>query len=167
MKDQASVARQAMHAQQAAMTAQVHATQDATDTQLQTGNELALTSFEDSLAREYREIARNLPVAALLGEPGPEPGTVEFSESLPQFYSYFDLSNEQAFLQNAGRVRAKTWDEWKDGITGNLSKPQFAAAWRYIHERAAPLGEFDGVAAIWSDMAREAASGKGEDGSTL
>ena len=32
----------------------------------------AITSFEDQLAREYRQLARKIPVAALLGQELPE-----------------------------------------------------------------------------------------------
>lgn len=111
----------------------------------------ARTGFEDALAREYRDIARTLPISALLGLPGPESGTPEFDDLLPAFYRYFDLSNEQAFLAKSKRVRADTWSEWKDGITNNLRKPQFGAAWLYVAEYATKLDEFEAIERIWTE----------------
>src|SRR4051794_20458991 len=66
----------------------------------------ATTQFEDTLNAQYRDIARRLPVAALLGEALQEDA---YQDALPDFYHYFDLSNEQAFLHLKGRVRSSTW----------------------------------------------------------
>jgi hypothetical protein len=107
------------------------------------------TEFEDALASEYRELARRLPIDALLGEPGSKPGSAEFKLTLPLFYSYFDLSNEQGFLAQKKRIRADTWADWQDGIAANLTKPQFEDAWLYIAERAAARNELQRVADIW------------------
>lgn len=86
------------------MKEQVQTARDATTKQLETARNQARTAFEDSLAREYREIACSLPVSALVRQHGPAPGTPAFDNLLPQFYSYFDLSNEQAFLDQTQRV---------------------------------------------------------------
>ena len=94
---------------------------------------------------------------------GPQSGATGLSGTLPQFYSYFDLYNEQAFLHDAGRLRSDTWNEWKDGIVANLTKLQFKAAWLYIYKRAKPLGEFEGVAAIWERIDFENGSPEAED----
>jgi hypothetical protein len=96
----------------------------------------ARTSFEDGLAREYRQIAQELPVGALLGEPGDPPGSEAFVETLDRFYRYVDLTNEQIFLRKRGRIRQSTWRDWAVGINGNLDRAQFKAAWAYIAERS-------------------------------
>jgi hypothetical protein len=93
----------------------------------------AVTSFEDSMSREYRDIAQKLPVAALLGDPLSEE---ELTSNLDDFYHYIDLTNEQVFLRQRGRVRADTWANWRDGIQTNLSRPAFRAAWERIKEKA-------------------------------
>jgi hypothetical protein len=93
----------------------------------------ATTQFEDGLNAQYREIARRLPVAALLGEALPEDA---YQDALPHFYHYFDLSNEQAFLHLKGRVRPSTWKNWLEGIEQNLSRPAFRRAWAEISHRA-------------------------------
>lgn len=93
----------------------------------------ARTAFEDSLAREYREIIHTLPVDAMLGE---ELSEGAHSAALPTFYKYFDLCNEQAYLQKRDRIRKKTWAEWLEGIHENLSQPAFARAWTEIARRA-------------------------------
>ena len=96
----------------------------------------ARTSFEDGLNREYRNLAWNLPVEALLGETGAPAGSDQFMATLNDFYRYVDLTNEQVFLRKRGRIRRSTWRDWVAGIEGNLSRPQFWEAWDYIQERA-------------------------------
>lgn len=57
-------------------------------------------------------------------------------DALPAFYHYFDLSNEQAFLHEHGRVSDETWIEWKDGILQNLNRPAFSDAWQEVSRQA-------------------------------
>ena len=97
--------------------------------QLKHTRQQALTTFEDSLAREYRELANRLPTKALLGKPLNE---VEQQIAFDELYHYFDLSNEQVFLRNIGRVRRDTWIYWRDGIKANFGRPAFACAWEEI-----------------------------------
>ncbi len=101
--------------------------------QLWQAHQQTVTSFEDSFSREYRELTADLPTKALLGESLTEE---EYSEHFDEFYHYFDLSNEQAFLFLTGRVRTRTWKFWKDGIEANLGRPAFRRAWSEISERA-------------------------------
>jgi hypothetical protein len=93
----------------------------------------AASSFEDELTAQYREIASRLPVAALLGE------TLNDSiqqNALSDFYRYIDLTNEQIFLRQQGRVRESTWANWAQGIRSHLGRPAFASAWSDIKARA-------------------------------
>lgn len=101
--------------------------------QLRHTRQQAITQFEDGLAREYREIARRIPVKALLGD-----ALVgdEFDKALNDLYNYIDLSNEQVFLRQQGRVREVTWLNWRDGIRTNLGRPAFAKAWETIKKRS-------------------------------
>jgi len=101
--------------------------------QIREAKKQALTTFEDSLAREYREIAQRLPIAALLGE---DLDKAQQDKALEKFFHYIDLSNEQAFLRLSGRVSAETWNNWRDGIKSNLSKPAFKKGWEEIKRRA-------------------------------
>jgi hypothetical protein len=101
--------------------------------QIRRGTVQAVTDFEDGLAREYRELARCIPVKALLNE---ELTEAEFADTLPYFFRYIDLSNEQIFLRKVGRVRKQTWFFWRDGIRSNLGRPSFKKAWDYIKERS-------------------------------
>ena len=100
--------------------------------QLWLAHRQSITAFEDSLAREYRELAAMLPTKALLGEPLTEQ---EYREHFDDFYRYFDLSNEQAFLHQCGRIRRCTWQFWRDGIASNLTRPAFTCAWREVCSR--------------------------------
>lgn len=93
----------------------------------------AVTQFEDHLSAQYREIARRLPLPALLGE---HLDDATFARVLPEFYHYFDLSNEQAFLHEQGRVTRRTWTNWREGIEQNLRRPAFARAWAEVAARA-------------------------------
>jgi hypothetical protein len=93
----------------------------------------AVTLFEDALAKEYREITGELPTAALLGELLP---TEQMQTHLPDFYRYFDLSNNQIFLRQIGRISKKTWVFWVEGIQTNLARPAFAKSWEDIGRRS-------------------------------
>lgn len=97
--------------------------------QIREARKQARTQFEDNLAREYREIASQFPVKALLGK---ELDEKEYSEALENLYHYIDLSNEQTFLRQKGRINADTWKSWCDGIKSNLSRPAFKRAWEEI-----------------------------------
>ena len=101
--------------------------------QLRITSQQALTTFEDSLAHEYRDLAARLPTKALLGEPLSQ---TEQQNAFDEFYHYFDLSNEQVFLRQIGRVSQSTWTYWRDGIKSNLGRPAFACAWDEINNRA-------------------------------
>jgi hypothetical protein len=93
----------------------------------------AITTFEDSLSSEYREITGKLPTEALLGEIlTPDVQKIHFHE----FYQYFDLTNSQIFLRQSGRISKKKWTFWAEGIETNLARPAFAAAWDEISRRA-------------------------------
>jgi hypothetical protein len=104
----------------------------------------AVTAFEDSLAKEYRELASKLPTKALLGEPL---SNDEHSKSFDEMYHYFDLCNEQIFLKQAGRVTDKTWIFWQDGIASNLKRPAFERAWSEIAARS--NGDFSELRSIF------------------
>ena len=101
--------------------------------QLVLARRLSITNFEDTFAKEYRELAARLPTKALLGE---ELADVEYADHFDEMYHYFDLCNEQAFLRSIGRVSDKTWIFWKDGIASNLRRPAFERAWSEIAARA-------------------------------
>lgn len=106
--------------------------------QLRLLEQQSVTSFEDGLVDEYRDIAKDLPLDALLGA---DMTVQQVVDALPAFYRYFDLCNQQVFLHKLGRIRAETWVLWKDGIVSNLRRPAFALAWAEIAAKAA--GDFD------------------------
>ena len=92
-----------------------------------------VTSFEDTFAREYRELAATLPTKALLGE---ELSEDEHKQHFDEFYHYFDLCNEQVFLNKKKRVRHSTWQFWLDGMKSNFSRPAFKRSWKEVCQRA-------------------------------
>jgi hypothetical protein len=88
----------------------------------------AQTTFEDDLSREYRAIVASLPMEAFYVDGSP------LLRKMGAFYRYFDLSNQQLFLAKKGRVSPATFEEWEEGIVGNMQLPAFAAAWKDLAE---------------------------------
>ena len=86
--------------------------------QLWLAHKQAVTAFEDSLAREYRKLAAELPAKVFLDDC--KLSDEDYRKAFDKFYQYFDLSNEQVFLRQNGRVSQRTWTYWCDGIR---SKP--------------------------------------------
>jgi hypothetical protein len=115
----------------------------------------AVTSFEDSFAKEYRELVSKLPTKALLGEALDDE---EYLGYFDEMYHYFDLCNEQAFLRKAGRISDDTWEFWRDGIKTNLSRPAFERAWSEIAEKANT--DFSELKALFPSKPFVAQSGK-------
>ena len=103
----------------------------------------AKSQFEDGLTAQYRAVIRRLPIEALLGR---ELTQEQYVEALPDFYHYFDLCNEQAYLRQRGRIRRRTWDEWQDGIRQTLARPAFARAWSFVAARSSD--SFDALRSI-------------------
>lgn len=101
--------------------------------QLWLAHRQSVTTFEDTVAREYRELAATLPTKAFLGE---ELNEEEYRDHFDEFYRYFDLSNEQASLHQRKRIRRATWQFWHDGIASNLKRPAFRRAWSEVCSRA-------------------------------
>jgi hypothetical protein len=112
--------------------------------QLHLTKEQAQAQFEDSLTEQYRRITADLPLQALLGKPLAD-GDLDLH--LRPFYEYFDLSNEQAFLASNRRLRASTWQNWKEGIEQHLSRPAFKQAWMALDPHLD--GSFDSLRALF------------------
>jgi hypothetical protein len=119
--------------------------------QLYRGTLQARTHFEDDLSREYRELARDIPVRAYLGE---ELAPDEFEQAFPRLYQYLDLTNEQIFLRMNGRISRATWLNWRDGIESNLGRVAFGHAWTRVKK---------GAASSFTELRRLEASGFSED----
>ena len=100
--------------------------------QIRLTKQQATTAFEDSMAKEYRELAAKIPTGALLGEDLTEE---DYKKTFDEFYHYVDLSNEEIFLRQRNRVSEETWIYWLDGIESNLSRPAFKRAWEEIKTR--------------------------------
>jgi len=103
--------------------------------QVRRGTAQTRVNFEDDLSREYRELARSIPVTAHLGE---ELDPIHFESAFPRFYQYFDLTNEQIFHRMNGRISRATWLNWRDGIQSNFGRPAFAQAWARVKKGSAP-----------------------------
>ena len=93
----------------------------------------AVMAFEDDFDREYREIIRQIPAKALLGGDLDE---AEFREGFQYLFQYIDLSNEQVFLRQMGRISRETWETWREGIEMNLRQRAFKRAWDQIKSQA-------------------------------
>ena len=106
--------------------------------QLHTSRAIAQLQFEDSLSKEYRELASRLPTKALLGEPLEGP---EYLNAFDELFRYIDLSNEQVNLRHRGRISLEVWKNWSDGIQWNLSLPAFKQAWSEVKARSESFQE--------------------------
>jgi hypothetical protein len=100
--------------------------------QLKVTKTIAQLQFEDSLAKEYRELAARIPTKAFYGTPLSE---VEHKQSRDEFFRYIDLSNEQVALRRRNRISKKVWESWCAGIQYNLSLPAFRKAWTEVKDR--------------------------------
>jgi len=94
---------------------------------------LSQSSFEDGLAKEYRELVRDIPVDVLLGREVEPEKAIKVRELV---FNYLDLTNEQAYLRCKGRIRKSTWYEWAEGARFNLSLPMFHAVWEEVKQEA-------------------------------
>lgn len=122
--------------------------------QLRMTKRQAITTFEDTIAREYRDLANDLPIEAILGEELPKDlSEKEGRAAFEVFCHYFDLCNEQVFLREIGRVSDKTWKFWCDGISSNLKRPAFLRAWGEFSRRSKDFQELRRL--IESDYAED------------
>lgn len=100
--------------------------------QLRISKNIAQLQFEDSLAKEYRDLASRIPTKALLGQKLSES---EYKAAFDEFYRYVDLSNEQISLRQRDRISKTVWIYWSQGIKANLSLPSFRQAWLEIQHQ--------------------------------
>ena len=101
--------------------------------QLRTSSKIAQSEFEDSIDQQYRDLARGIPVDALIGKSVSE-DKKEMTREL--IYNYLDLCNEQIFLRRKKRIRKDTWVDWCAGIESNLSKQEFEKVWSEVKKEA-------------------------------
>jgi len=101
--------------------------------QLRVSSKIAQSKFEDSIDQQYRELAKDIPVDALIGK-NVANEKKELTREL--IYNYLDLCNEQVFLRKKKRVRKDTWVDWCSGIESNLSKSEFKKVWIEIKQEA-------------------------------
>src|SRR3989304_7289824 len=101
--------------------------------QLWESRQLAQTTFEDSLDKQYRSLVMQIPVDVLIGKPVLDEKKQEVREII---YNYLDLCNEQAYLRKKKRIRKARWNDWSEGIRDNISKPAFKEVWEEIKREA-------------------------------
>jgi hypothetical protein len=97
--------------------------------QIWRSNRQAVVKFEDDIAKEYREMIRNIPINVYFGDDlSPEDKAL----ARVHLYRYFELTNYQVFLRCQGRISASTWETWRDGIKANLQLSEVRSAWASI-----------------------------------
>jgi hypothetical protein len=99
--------------------------------QLRMSQKIAQLQFEDSITKEYRDLVNRLPTKALLGATLSDR---EYQKAFDELFHYIDLSNEQVFLRQKGRIGIDAWKNWSDGIQHNLRLSAFDRAWHEIKE---------------------------------
>lgn len=100
--------------------------------QLQETKKIAQDHFEDSLEKEYRDLAARIPTDALIGG---ELSPRQYKAAFDELFRYFDLSNKQVMLRKQGRIGNLTWKNWLSGIKFNLSLPAFKMAWNDVKRK--------------------------------
>jgi len=106
--------------------------------QLRVTKSIAQLQFEDTLAKEYRDLAARIPTKAFYGT---ELSEAEHRQSRDEFFRYIDLSNEQVALRKRNRISKKVWASWCIGIEYNLNLPAFRKAWHEIKQRTSSFEE--------------------------
>jgi len=101
--------------------------------QLRVSSKIAQSEFEDSIDQQFRELAKGIPVDALIGK---EVSAEKKELTRELIYNYLDLCNEQTFLRKNNRVRKGTWRDWCLGIESNLKKVEFNNVWAEIKREA-------------------------------
>ncbi|GIT97296.1 hypothetical protein [Sulfurovum sp. TSL1] len=91
-------------------------------TQIWKNTSQSITTFEDSISKEYREIIRAIPYNALIGA---ELTEIEKDKVYNEIYNYMDFCNEQIYLRKQGRIRKDTWQNWQSGMKMNFALPIF------------------------------------------
>ena len=97
--------------------------------QLRKQKQSRVKEFENELNQRYRDLTREIPVRALLGE---ELNDDEFEEHFEWLYYYIDFTNEQIYLRKEGKISYKTWQEWRAGIESHMQRPAFERGWKEI-----------------------------------
>lgn len=97
--------------------------------QLRKKKQSRIKNFENELNRRYRDLTREIPVRALLGE---ELDDDEFEEQFQWLYYYIDFTNEQVYLRKEGKISHETWQEWRAGIESHMERPAFERAWQEV-----------------------------------
>jgi hypothetical protein len=106
--------------------------------QLRVTKSIAQLQFEDSLAKEYRDLAARIPTRAFYGA---ELSDLEHRQTRDEFFRYIDLSNEQVALRKRNRISKKVWNSWCAGIEYNLQLPAFRRAWSEVKDRTTSFKE--------------------------
>jgi hypothetical protein len=106
--------------------------------QLRVTKVIAQLQFEDALAKEYRDLAAQIPTKVFFGT---ELNDSEYRLARDEFYRYVDLTNAQVSLRIQGRISQRVWESWCEGIEYNLGLPAFAKAWSEIKDRTANFQE--------------------------
>lgn len=99
--------------------------------QIRESRKISQSTFEDSLDQQYRKLAMQIPVDALIGKAVPEGKKAEVREII---YNYLDLCNEQIYLRAKDRIKEERWKDWQEGIMENLKKPAFREVWEEVKE---------------------------------
>jgi hypothetical protein len=97
--------------------------------QLWEGRKIASASFEDSYDQQYRALAYQIPVDALIGKPLADEKRLVAREAV---YNYLDLCNEQIYQRHKKRISIDRWQEWLAGIEQNLRRAFIAEVWSEV-----------------------------------
>jgi hypothetical protein len=101
-----------------------------------------VTAFEDRMTEQYRKLMKDIPTDVWLGADLKTLDEEQMHCCRNAIYRYIDLSNEQAFLNDQGRVRPQTWRIWEEGIVYNMALRAFDEVWKEVAKKSPESFEF-------------------------
>jgi len=101
---------------------------------------IARTQFEDILDAQYRSLMQKIPADVFL-ESNPTRPNKQLNEL---FFNYYDLSNEQIFLRQQGRISDSRWECWSEGIRENMNLKEINDFWEVViaHDKSTDKTRF-------------------------
>lgn len=90
-------------------------------------------AFEENFNKQYRKLARAIPVDVLLGKPVKDHLKLSTRE---ENFCYLDFSSEQALYRSNGRIRKNTWLSWATGIKAHIEKEEFGKVWDEVYSHS-------------------------------
>lgn len=95
------------------------------------------STFENDIVKRFYKITNDITFKVMFLKKGELEFTKLLDEKINFFYQYFDLTNQELFLNEKKRINPDTWIEWKEGIVWIMKLDSFKYAWEKVNEKCA------------------------------